>query len=100
MDKLNQQEIQETIIKLREAIEKDEQAMKAHKEHIEHLGSLQKQETDIKEEISKLELNLKKIQENIVSELDNELDFSDEMTLSAAKETLAKLENQQYGEIN
>lgn len=84
----------EAITKLRESIQTDKLTKQKHEAHLKHLDSLQEQEINIQEEISRLELNLKKIQEEIVNAIKIEFDYSDDMVLAAAEEALAKLESQ------
>ena len=85
---------EEQIENLRDAIHKDETEKIKEEEHVKHIKSLQKQEVDINEEISRLGLKLKGIQEDIVKALEVKFDVSDSTTIAAAKETLAKLEGQ------
>lgn len=85
---------EEQISKLREAIQKDEIETQRAGDHQKNISLLQKQETDIKSQIESLNIKLTEIQKEIVEALNVKFDFSDELTISAAKESLVKLESQ------
>lgn len=85
---------EEQITKLRDAIQKDETEKVKAEEHAKHIVSLQKQEQEMKEEIERLTLKLKSIQNEIITAVQVKFDVSDDMTIASAKETLAKLEGQ------
>jgi len=84
----------EAINKLRDAIQTDKMTKQKHESHKAHIASLQKEEAQIKEDIAKLQERLKGVEADIVSALDVEFDYSDDMSLAAAEEALAKLESQ------
>lgn len=92
---------EEKITQLRNAIQEDEKAKLKQEEHERWLAGLQKQEVEKKEriealkaELAKEEASLADIQKEIVGAADFHYDFSDEMTITSMKETLAKLEGQ------
>lgn len=85
---------EEEITKLRDAIQKDEQEKIRYEAHTKHIASLQNQEADIKGQIEALQKRLVSIQDEIVAGTEMKFDFSDDMAISAAKDTLAKLESQ------
>lgn len=85
---------EEHISQLRLAIQKDETEKVKAEEHAKHILNLQKQETDIKGEIDRLQEKLKVVQEDIVKSFEVTFDVSDDTTIEAAKETLSKLEGQ------
>ncbi len=82
------------ITKLRDAIQKDKLEKQKHEDHLKHIATLQKQETDLKEQISSLQVKLKGIETEIVTALEVKFDYSDDTSIAAAEESLAKLESQ------
>ncbi len=82
---------EEAITKLRDAIQKDEQEKIKAKAHEEKMSALYKREYELKEQLKE---QLKAIETEIVAGLEVKFDVSDDMTISAAKETLGKLEGQ------
>lgn len=85
---------EEEIAKLRDAITKDEQEKIKAENHATNLRSLQNREMEIKGEIANLEQKLKAVQADIVDATKITFDYSDDMALGAARDTLAKLESQ------
>lgn len=85
---------EDAITKMREAIQADKMTKQKHEAHKVHIATLQKQETETKEEIARLQAKLKGIETEIVAALEVKFDYSDDMTLAAAEEILAKLEGQ------
>jgi hypothetical protein len=57
------------------------------------VSDMQKREEEIKEQITKLESDLLNLQSEIVKAVDEKYEFSDEMTISAAKDSLKSLES-------
>lgn len=82
------------IAKLREAIQTDKETKIKAEAHADKVATLQKKETEIKEEISLLGLRLKATQEEIVAAIQVTFDVSDDMSIAAAEESLEKLESQ------
>lgn len=78
---------EEEIAKLRTAIERDGQEKIKHDANAEAIVALQKRETALKAELGA-------IQKEIVEKVSLKFDFSDDMALGAARDTLAKLESQ------
>lgn len=85
---------EEAITKLREAIQADKITKQKHESNIQHINLLQKQEKETQEEITRLQEKLAGIQKDIVAAIDIKFDYSDDMTLAAAEESLSKLESQ------
>lgn len=85
---------EEATTRLRDAIQRDKLEKQKHEEHKKHIATLQKYEKDFTEQIASLQAKLKEVQEDIVKALDVEFDYSDDMSLASAEETLAKLESQ------
>lgn len=85
---------EEEIEKLRAAIQKDETEKVKADAHAKHIVALQKEETEITADIARLQERLKGVQTAIVSALDVKFDYSDDMALGAAKDTLKSLEGQ------
>jgi len=86
--------VDESVIQqMRDAIQKDKTEKVKAEAHEASIASLQKQETDIKEQIAALESKLKTVQTDIVSALEVKFDYSDDKTIEAAEETLAGLES-------
>jgi DNA repair exonuclease SbcCD ATPase subunit len=85
---------EEHISKLRDAIQKDEIEREKALAHDQKLAKLQKDETDIKAEIERLQTKLTGIQAEIAENIKMTFDFSDAMSIAAAKESLAKMEGQ------
>ena len=80
--------VNDTVIDtMREAITKDEQERIKAEAHVESITALQLRE-------QKLQAELLEVQTTIVDKLTVKFDYSDEVTIEAAKETLAKLEAQ------
>lgn len=84
----------EAVNKLRDAIQKDKLEKQKHEDHKKHIVTLQKQEKDLTEQIASLQAKLKDVQTEIVAAIDVKFDYSDDMSLAAAEEALAKLEGQ------
>ncbi len=84
----------EAITKLRDAIQKDKMEKQKHEDHQKHIVTLQKQEKDLTEQIASLQAKLKEVQTEIVAAIDVKFDYSDDMSMAAAEEALAKLEGQ------
>ncbi|MEX2053942.1 MAG: AAA family ATPase [Candidatus Colwellbacteria bacterium] len=85
---------EEAITKLRGAIQTDKLTKSKHEAHLAHIGSLQKQEKETKEEIGRLQTKLKGLETEIVTALNIQFDYSDDITVAAAEESLSKLESQ------
>lgn len=85
---------EDAILTLRNAIQVDKLTKQKHEAHIKSIAVLQKQEKDITEQIASLQEKLKGLQTEIVAALDVKFDYSDDMSISAAEETLTKLESQ------
>lgn len=85
---------EEEITKLRDAIQKDEQEKIKAEAHADKVKSLQKRESELVAEIEARQNELKNLQAQIVNALETKFDFSDDMAIGAAKDTLAKLESQ------
>jgi DNA repair exonuclease SbcCD ATPase subunit len=77
----------EAIQAMRDAIQKDEMERVKAEAHVQQIQEWQTRE-------AQLELELKELQKKIVEALDVKFDYSDDVTITAAKETLAKLEAQ------
>jgi predicted ATP-dependent endonuclease of OLD family len=77
---------EEEISRLRDAITKDEQEKIKADAQAEKVTALQKRETELKAE-------LEEVQKSIVEALSVTFDFSDDMALQAAKDTLTALES-------
>lgn len=84
---------EEEISKLRGAIEKDKQEKIKHDAHQKHMESLRNREADIKGQIEELQKKLVSVQDEIIAGAEIKFDFSDEMALKAAEDTLASLES-------
>lgn len=92
---------EEQITKLREAIQTDKLTKQKHEAHLKQITTLQSKEketveqiTNLKEMILAAEGRLKNTQAEIVAALEVKFDYSDDMTIAAAEESLAKLEGQ------
>lgn len=85
---------EDAINKLRDAIQKDKMEKQKHEAHQKHIAALQKEEAEITADIARLQERLKGVQTTIVAALDVKFDYSDDMSLAAAEEALAKLESQ------
>lgn len=85
---------EEEITKLRDAITKDEQEKIKADNHATNFRALQNREMELKGEIAGLEQKLKAVQADIVAATEVKFDYSDDMALAAARDTLAKLEGQ------
>ena len=85
---------EENITKLRDAITKDKAERAKHDENQRNIARLQKEETETKAEIERLQTKLKGIESEIVVAIGLKFDYSDETSMSAFEETLAKLEGQ------
>ena len=85
---------EEEITKLRDAIQKDEQEKIKAEANADKLRSLQKREEEIKQQITELQSSLLNLQKDIVDVASRTFDFSDDMAIAAAKDTLSKLEGQ------
>lgn len=85
---------EEQISKLREAIQTDKLNRQKRTDHLRNISTLQDQEKDLNEQIAIFQVRLKDVQTKIVAALDVKFDVSDDATISAAEETLAKLESQ------
>ena len=85
---------EEQIENLRDAIHKDETEKVKEIEHVKYLKALQKQESDYADQIKILKQKLEAVQTEILVALETKFDVSDSTTISAAKETLTKLESQ------
>lgn len=85
---------EEAITKMRDAIQADKMTKQKHEAHQIRIRDMQNQEADIKAQILNLQQKLKALETDIVAALDTKFDYSDDMTLAAAEETLAKLESQ------
>lgn len=82
----------EQITELRKAIRTDERMKRKHEKHRQRLADLRKLEKDLLNKIAKSQSKLAEAQDEIIKGLERTFDYSDDLTLSAAKETLAKLE--------
>lgn len=78
---------EEQITKLREAIQTDKENKIKAEAHADKVVALQKREAELVAE-------LKKVQEDIVEAIKITFDVSDDMSIAAAEESLAKLESQ------
>ncbi len=85
---------EEHIVKLRDAIQTDKMNKQKHEDHQRHIASLQRQEADLKEQILQLQTKLKSLETEIVAAFEMKFDYSDDMSMAAAEESLAKLEGQ------
>ena len=85
---------EEHISKLRDAIQKDELEKEKQDAHNKRVAMLQKDEKDTIAEIERLQEKLKGVQAEIATAITVTFDVSDDMTIDAAKESLAKLEGQ------
>lgn len=85
---------EEEISKLRDAIQQDEQEKIKAEANATRLRDMQKREEEIKIQISQLESDLLNLQSEILTVAEARFDFSDDMALGAARDTLAKLEGQ------
>lgn len=85
---------EDKIQSLRDAIQKDELEKQKESDNKKHIATLQTQEKNLKEQIAALQATLKGVEAEIVRALETKFDVSDDMTIAAAKETLAKLEGQ------
>lgn len=84
----------EEIEKLRSAIQKDKLEKQKHADHLKQLSMLQGQEKDLNEQILALQEKLVKVQEKIVEVTKIEFEYSDDLSVEAAEETLKILEGQ------
>ena len=78
---------EEQIGKLRAAIQTDKENKIKASAHADKVSALQKRETELK-------LELEQVQKDIVDAISVTFDVSDDMTIAAAEESLAKLEGQ------
>ena len=85
---------EEHIAKFRDAIQKDKEEKIKKENHELNLRKLQNREMEIKGEIASLEQKLKVVQKDIVDAISVTFDVSDDMSIAAAEESLAKLEAQ------
>lgn len=85
---------EEHIAKLRDAIQTDKLNKQKREAHETHLSNLRAHETELKNDIIRLQEKLKGIETEIVAALDVKFDVSDDMSIAAAEEALAKLESQ------
>jgi AAA15 family ATPase/GTPase len=85
---------EEEITKLRDAIASDEKQALLAKANTEAIEALQRTEKETVNEIARLTERLKVVQDEIVERTERKFDYSDEMALGAARDTLAKLESQ------
>ena len=85
---------EEQIIRLRKAIETDKLTKQKHEAHLLRLDSLQKQEKELESEIARIQEKLKGIKDEIVTAIKIEFDYSDDMSIAAAEESLSNLEGQ------
>jgi len=85
---------EEQIIRLRKAIETDKLTKQKHEAHLLRLDSLQKQEKELESEIARIQEKLKGIKDEIVTAIKTEFDYSDDMSIVAAEESLVNLEGQ------
>src|SRR3990167_2825847 len=85
---------EEQIIRLRKAIETDKLTKQKHEAHLLRLDSLQKQEKELESEIARIQEKLKGIKDEIVTAIKTEFDYSDDMSIAAAEESLSNLEGQ------
>jgi len=85
---------EDAITKLRGAIQTDKLTKQKHEDHLKHIATLQKQEKETQDEMTRLQEKLKGIQTEIVANFGFKFDYSDDMTLAAAEESLTKLEGQ------
>lgn len=85
---------EEEITKLRDAIQTDEKEKLREEAHLKSIKALQDQETDLKVQIEALTTKLKGIQDEIIAASQVEFDYSDDVTLEAARQSLLKLEGQ------
>lgn len=83
---------EEQIEALRNAIQKDELEKQKASDIKELIVRLQTQEGDIKKQISDLEIKLRAVQDEIVAKSEMKFDFSDDVAMGAAKDTLKSLE--------
>lgn len=86
--------IQEQINKLRAAVKKDKATKRKHEVHLEYLDSLQKREHELENEITRAQTDLKRIKEYIVAAVTIQFDYSDDLVIAAAEETIKKLKKQ------
>ena len=87
-------DIKEQIEKLRAAIEKDESEKQKHEYQLKNIAELQKKEKETVGKISRLQEKLKSIETEIVANLNIKFEYSDDLAIEAAKDTLAKLEKE------
>lgn len=85
---------EEGITALREAIRKDELALEKVKANDQLIASLMHDDEDVGNEIARLQKKQETIKAKLAEANATVIDHSDEMTLSAARETLANLESQ------
>ena len=85
---------EDKIKELRKAIQEDELVRQKQVDHEKFLANLQKQETDLKSQIEALQVKLTDVQKEIAAAAEFHYDVSDDLTISVAKESLAKLEGQ------
>lgn len=85
---------EEKINELRTAIEKDKSEKVKHDENQRMIAVLQKQETDLNEQIVTLQSKLKEVQTEIVAKAEMKFDFSDDLSISGFEEVLKKMEGQ------
>jgi predicted ATP-dependent endonuclease of OLD family len=85
---------EEQITKLRNAIQIDKLNKQKQADHILRVQNMQKQETELKEQIDALQIKLKFLETEILEALETKFDVSDDISMAAFEETLAKLEGQ------
>lgn len=85
---------EENIANLRTAIETDKLNREKSKAHDEKLARMRKEHGDIEAEIQRLKEKSALLKREIEEEEEVTFDTSDDMTISAAEESLAKLEGQ------
>jgi recombinational DNA repair ATPase RecF len=85
---------EENISKLRDAIQKDKAEKAKYEAHQKHIGTLVNLESDIKGQIEALQKRLIGVQDEIIAGNEMKFDFSDDTSMAAFEETLAKMEGQ------
>ena len=85
---------EEQIGSLRDVIEKDEVEMRKKDENTRMIGVLESQEKDLLKQLEELQERIAKVQIDIAEKCALKFDFSDPVSMSAAKETLKVLESQ------
>lgn len=83
---------EEAVEKLRNAIQTDEMNKQKAEANAQHIVTLQKNEKSIIDQIATLQEQLKGVQAEIAEASLKTFDFSDDMALGAAKDTLKELE--------